>query len=58
MQKIKSFKLIVNDEKIAAKRFIREFIGNSLLGMVETLHLRDPTVRKINLMIEFREREK
>lgn len=58
MQKILSFKLQVNDEKIAAKRFVREFIGNSLVGMVETLHLKDPTIRKINLVIEFREREK
>lgn len=53
MRKILSFKLHVNDKKIGAKRFVQEFIGNSLAGMVESLRLKDPFIQKINLEIEF-----
>lgn len=51
--KIKSFRLLVNEEKIVAKRFVQQFIGNSLVGMVESLRLKDPSIRKIDLVIEF-----
>ncbi|MFX0013096.1 MAG: hypothetical protein ACFFB2_04645 [Promethearchaeota archaeon] len=53
MLKIKSFRLLVNEEKIVAKRFVQQFIGNSLVGMVESLRLKDPSIRKIDLVIEF-----
>jgi len=55
LRKIKSFNLQVNEEKIPAKRFVQQFIGNSLVGMVETLHLKDQSVQKIDLTIEFDE---
>ncbi|MFX0210173.1 MAG: hypothetical protein ACFFDT_29595 [Candidatus Hodarchaeota archaeon] len=58
MQKIKSFNLQVNEKKIPVKKFVQQFIGNSLVGMVETLHLRDPSIQKINLEIEFNEENK
>ncbi len=53
MRKIKSFSLEVNDQKTAAKKFVQEFIGNSLLGQIECLRLKDPIVRKISLHVEF-----
>ncbi|MHA2224016.1 MAG: hypothetical protein ACXAC8_02355 [Candidatus Hodarchaeales archaeon] len=56
MKKIKSFKLTVNDRRIGAKRFVQEFIGNSLAGMVETLRLKDSTIHKINIEIKFIEK--
>ncbi len=55
MRKIKSFKLQVNDRNIGTKRFVREFIGNSLLGQIECLRLDDPQVQNVNLQIEFDE---
>ena len=55
MRKIKSFNLQVNEEKIPAKRFVQQFIGNSLVGMVETLQLKDPSIQKMVLAIEFDE---
>ena len=57
MRKIISFKLHVNDKKIGAKRFVQEFIGNSLVGMVESLRLKDPFIQKINLEIKFEEND-
>ncbi|MHA2290527.1 MAG: hypothetical protein ACXACK_00040 [Candidatus Hodarchaeales archaeon] len=56
LKKIKSFKLTVNDRRIGAKRFVQEFIGNSLAGMVETLRLKDSTIHKINIEIKFIEK--
>ncbi|MFW9903854.1 MAG: hypothetical protein ACFFFH_05940 [Candidatus Thorarchaeota archaeon] len=53
MQKINSFNLHINDEKVPTKKFVQQFIGNSLIGMVESLHLKDPTVHKITLEIKF-----
>ncbi|MFX1283621.1 MAG: hypothetical protein ACFFB5_08195 [Promethearchaeota archaeon] len=55
MRKIKSFDLQVNEKKIPSKKFVRQFIGNSLVGMVEALHLKDPAIKKIDLRIEFNE---
>ena len=55
MREVKDFELFVNGEKIGAKMFVREIIANSLLGMVETLRLKDPNIKKINLKIEFEE---
>lgn len=57
MRKIRLFRLEVNDEKVGAKRFVREFIGNSLAAMVESLRLKDPNIRKIDISIEFDEDE-
>lgn len=56
MKKIQKFKLTVNDERIGAKRFVQEFIGNSLAGMIETLRLKDPSIHKINIEIEYTEK--
>ncbi len=53
MREVKSFKLEVNGKNVAAKRFVRDFIGNSLLGQIESLRLKDSKVRKIDLQIEF-----
>ena len=55
MRKIKSFKLQVNERNVGTKRFIREFIGNSLLGQIECLRLDDPQIQRIDLQIEFDE---
>ncbi|NHJ01095.1 MAG: hypothetical protein EAX86_03085 [Candidatus Heimdallarchaeota archaeon] len=55
MTEIKSFKLEVNGKKISAKRFVQEFIGNSLLGQIQTLRLKDPTIERIYVEIEFGE---
>lgn len=53
MREIKSFKLEVNGKNVAAKRFVRDFIGNSILGQIESLRLKDSKVQKIDLQIEF-----
>ncbi len=53
MREIKSFKLEVNTQNIVTKRFVRDFIGNSLLGQIESLRLKDSKVQKIDLQIEF-----
>ncbi|MFX1515264.1 MAG: hypothetical protein ACFFC6_03080 [Promethearchaeota archaeon] len=53
MQKIISFNLNVNEKKVATKKFVQQFIGNALIGMVESLRLKDPTIQKIHLEIEF-----
>lgn len=53
MREIKSFKLEVNNQNVATKRFVRDFIGNSLLGQIESLRLKDSKVQKIDLQIEF-----
>jgi len=53
MREIKSFKLEVNGDNVATKRFVRDFIGNSLLGQIESLRLKDSKVQKIDLQIEF-----
>ena len=53
MREIKSFKLEVNGKNVGAKRFVRDFIGNSLLGQIECLRLKDSKVQKIDLQIEF-----
>jgi hypothetical protein len=55
MRKIKSFKLQVNERNIGTKRFVREFIGNSLLGQIECLRLEGSQVQRVNLEIEFDE---
>ena len=46
----------MNDERIGVKRFVQEFIGNSLAGMIETLRLKDPSIHKINIEIEYKEK--
>jgi len=43
----------VNGENVSTKKFVKEFIGNSLAGMVESLHIKDPIIRKVNLEIEY-----
>lgn len=53
MQKIISFNLNVNEKKVTTKKFVQQFIGNALIGMVESLRLKDPTIQKIHLEIEF-----
>lgn len=57
MRKIKSFNLEVNDQKTAAKKFVQEFLGNSLLGQIECLRLKEPIVQKISLHVEFTEED-
>ena len=46
----------MNDERIGVKRFVQEFIGNSLAGMIETLRLKDPSIHKIYIEIEYTEK--
>ncbi|MHA1214817.1 MAG: hypothetical protein ACTSR2_04675 [Candidatus Hodarchaeales archaeon] len=54
MRKVDQFKLEVNGKKIGAKRFVKEFIANSLLGQVECLRLKEVMkVNKITLEITF-----
>ncbi|MHA2075220.1 MAG: hypothetical protein ACW97X_11420 [Candidatus Hodarchaeales archaeon] len=53
MRKIKSLKLQVNDNDVPTKGFVKEFIGNSLLGQIECLRLKDPNIQKVNLIIEY-----
>ena len=53
MRKIKSFQLQVNDNNIPTKRFVKEFIGNSLLAQIKSLRLKDPDVQKVSLVIEY-----
>ena len=53
MRKIKSLKLEVNDQLVPIKGFVKEFIGNSLLGQIECLRLKDPNIQKVNLIIEY-----
>ncbi|WP_455139397.1 hypothetical protein [Candidatus Hodarchaeum mangrovi] len=53
MKKIVDFKLEVNGQIVSTKRFVKEVIGNSLLGQVETLRLKDPNIKTIRLEINY-----
>lgn len=53
MRKIKSFKLQVDGNNVPAKGFVKEFIGNSLLGQIECLRLKDSNIQFVNLIIEY-----
>ena len=53
MRTIKSFKLQVNDNHVPTKGFVKEFIGNSLLGQIECLRLKGSNIQKVNLIIEY-----
>ncbi|MHA1974438.1 MAG: hypothetical protein ACTSW1_15680 [Candidatus Hodarchaeales archaeon] len=59
MRKIKQFKLEVNGKRIGTKRFVKEFIANSLLGQVECLRLKETMkVDTIALEVTFEDEEK
>ena len=53
MREIESFKLEVNGKEIGTKKFVKEFIGNSLLGQVETLRLKDSGIDAISIEIRY-----
>jgi len=53
MKEIVDFKLEVNGQLIHAKNFVKEIIGNSLLGQVETLRLKDSNIKNIRIEINY-----
>ncbi|MHA2175647.1 MAG: hypothetical protein ACXABI_12515 [Candidatus Hodarchaeales archaeon] len=53
MQEVKEITLMVNGKRIGLKKFVKEFIGNSVLGMVSSLRIKNEEITKIDLRLEY-----
>lgn len=57
MREVTKVSLKVNDTSIGVKKFVQEFIGKSILGMVSSLRIKDLDIQKINIQIEYGEKK-
>ena len=57
MQEVTKVKLKVNDTPIGVKKFVQEFIGKVVFGMISSLRIKNLDVKKITLEIEYGEKK-
>lgn len=55
MQEVKAVTLIVNGKRIGLKKFVKEFVGNSVFGMISALRLKHEGITQIELKIDYSE---
>ena len=53
MQEVKEITLIVNGKRIGLKKFVKEFVGNSVFGMISALRLKQEEITHIELKIKY-----
>ncbi len=57
MREVTKVGLKVNDTSIGVKKFVQDFIGKSIFGMISTLRIKDLDIQKITLEIEYGEKK-
>ncbi|MHA2317865.1 MAG: hypothetical protein ACXAC6_08980, partial [Candidatus Hodarchaeales archaeon] len=58
MREVTKVRLKVNDTSIGVKKFVQEFIGKAIFGMISSLRIKDLDIQKITLEIEYEEKKK
>ena len=54
MKDVKDLTLKVNGKSIGLKRFVKEFVGSSVFGMISSLRVKNMEIQKISLEIEYK----
>ncbi len=57
MREVTKVRLKVNDTPIGVKKFVQEFIGKTIFGMISSLRIKNLDIQKINLEIEYEEKK-
>ena len=57
VREVTKLKLKVNDTSIGVKKFVQEFIGKAIFGMISSLRIKNLDIQKITLEIEYREKK-
>ena len=53
MKEVKDLTLKVKGKLIGTKQFVKEFIGSSVYGMVNSLRIKNMEIETISLEVEF-----
>lgn len=57
MREVTNVRLKVNDTPIGVKKFVQEFIGKTIFGMISSLRIKNLDIQKITLEIEYEEKK-
>ena len=57
MREVTKVKLKVNDTPIGTKKFVQEFIGKAIYGMISSLRIKNLDIQKVSLEIEYGEKK-
>jgi hypothetical protein len=57
MREVTKVRLKVNDTSIGVKKFVQEFIGKTIFGMISSLRIKNLDIQKITLEIEYEEKK-
>ena len=57
MREVTKVRLKVNDTPIGVKKFVQEFIGKTIFGMISSLRIKNLDIQKITLQIEYEEKK-
>ena len=57
MREVTKARLKVNDTPIGVKKFVQEFIGKTIFGMISSLRIKNLDIQKITLEIEYEEKK-
>ncbi len=57
MREVTKVKLKINDTPIGVKKFVQDFIGKTVFGMIGSLRIKNLDVRKITLEIVYGEKK-